>query len=478
MSEIQNPSITLYAFHLRQDLARKPGQLRPDADRLWQSCANLSDPLGIPDLKSLPEKLPSQRERFIAPGCLEYESRSLQLEGSTPTVKIYPRQFHDTYTLDLTLYYQNVTIAAHQFSHLNPQGCLLARNIRASLGQTLVLYAEPTGNPDDDKRLANNCVDAFWQDRDGEPPFSNASGQLFGSPIFEYDNIEEEPNQQCHILVWLNRYPETLTRAEKTYFPFLNLLCCRRKILFAYHQARWCYRQTRQLYSELENDVKLFQELPTEPEARLRELKQKLTRIPAKIFECDRYLRDIEDHKTAISINTQNYESCLNKIREFSLVNDDLEFLENFLTLRSQHIQKQIQIDLSYLKPSQYLFEQMLGTIRSLVEIEQVESDRALAKVLREKEKAAEKREKTLERSIALIGTGLVVTGISSRNAAKPVEVILTQLNPQQSFDCPQAGFNPCLIYGTAYIAFHVSIGAIAAGILWVIIWLFSKTSK
>ncbi len=57
--QIKNPSVTLYAFHLCQDLTQEPGQLLQNADQLWQNCANLSEPLAIPDLKSLPEKIQS-----------------------------------------------------------------------------------------------------------------------------------------------------------------------------------------------------------------------------------------------------------------------------------------------------------------------------------------------------------------------------------------------------------------------------------
>ena len=482
--QIKNPSVTLYAFHLCQDLTQEPGQLRQDADQLWQNCANLSEPLAIPDLKSLPEKIQSHptqtpiTNRYVqllpGDGRLTY-TPPLQIEGSALKVEVYPLQIHDTYALDLTLYYQNVTVPASQFSHLNPQGCLLASNIQASLGQTLVLYGEPVGNPQEDRKLADACVDAFLQETDQQSPFFSASGQLFGSPIFEYDKGEEKPSEQCHILVWFNRHPETLNLAQKTYFSFLNLLCCRSKILFAYHQARWCYRQTRELYAELEQEVQLFQELPNEPDARLEQLKQKLTQIPPQMFKYARYLRDIGDYKTTIATNAENYELWLGKIRDSILEGDDLKFLENFLNQRSKQFQKQIEVELNYLKPGQQLFEQMLGTIRGIVEIEQAERDRALEKTLRQKEEAAEEREKRLQLWIALVGTGLAVSGISSQTDAKPVETILTKLYPNQSLDCPTAGLNPCLIYSGVYVVFHVGVGAIAALILWVIIRLRSK---
>ena len=499
--QIKNPSVTLYAFHLCQDLTQETGQLRQDADRLWQNCANLSEPLAIPKLKSLPEKIQSHSNQTptsfylnLLPGNgrLTY-TPPLQIEGSALKVEVYPLQIHDTYALDLTLSYQDVTVSTSQFININPQGCLLASKINSSLGQTLLLYAEPVGNLQEDRELADTCVDAFLQETNRQRPFLLASGQLFGSPIFEYDNLQEKPSEQCHILVWLNRHPETLNLAQKTYRSFLNLLCCRSKILFAYHEARWCYHQTRELYAEMEQEVQLFKELPNQPEERLEQLKHKLSQIPPQMFKYAISLRDIEDHKTAIATNIKNYEYWLGKIRESSLEDDDLEFLENFLSQTCQRCQDQIQVDLSYLTPGQQLFEQMLGIIRGIVEIEQAESDRALSKALREKEeaaeirekqleeiryqeeKAAEEREKRLQLWIALVGTGLAVSGISAQTTAKPVEAILTTLNPYQSLDCPKAGLNSCLSYASAYVIFHVGVGVIVALIIGLIIWVRSK---
>ncbi|AOX01225.1 hypothetical protein BJP34_18860 [Moorena producens PAL-8-15-08-1] len=540
---LKNPSVTLYAFHLCQDLSQELEQLRPDADRLWQHCANLSQPLGIPDLKSLPEKIKSSpSQTAIASHYLELlpgnapltYTAPVQLAGSALIVQVYPVKIHDTYALDLTLSCQN-TIAASQFSHFNPQGCLLASTIQASLGQTLVLYGEPVGTPEDDRTLANACVDGFFQGTDQKPEFM-ASGQLFGSPIFAYDNGKEKPTEQCHLLVWLNRNPETLKLVEKTSLSFFHLLCCRSKILFAYHEARWCYRQTRALYGQLEQEVKGFKELATKgetgiterapggeqnsqsppklgdlggltktkrspidtsiqqrPETRLEQLKQKLTEMPSKTFDYAGYLRDMEDHKNAIATNAHNYDYWLEKIREHSLEDDSIKFLEDFLNQRTKRFEKQIQTDLNYLKPGQQLFDQMLGSIRGIVDIEQAECDRALEKALRDKEKAdqarekqlesirhqeqkaAEKREKNLERWITLVGTGLAVSGISSQTDAKPIESVIAQLYSKESLDFPTAGVTPWLTYSVVFVLVHVGVGLIAAFIMDRFLKLVSK---
>lgn|GEM_PF-5301532 len=59
----------------------------------------------------------------------------------------------------------------------------------------------------------------------------------------------------------------------------LNLLCCRSKILFAYHQARLCYWEARQLYSKIETQVQIFNHLPTDSAVRLETLKKLITTV-------------------------------------------------------------------------------------------------------------------------------------------------------------------------------------------------------
>jgi hypothetical protein len=44
---------------------------------------------------------------------------------------------------------------------LNPQGCLLPSQIKASLGQTLVLFAQPEGQIHDIQEFANDCLAAI-----------------------------------------------------------------------------------------------------------------------------------------------------------------------------------------------------------------------------------------------------------------------------------------------------------------------------
>jgi hypothetical protein len=78
----------------------------------------------------------------------------------------------------------------------------------------------------------------------------------------------------------------------------------------------------------------------------------------------------------------------------------------------------------------------------------------------------------------SIVGTGLAVSGISAQTAAKPVETILAQFSPKQSFDCPKAGLLPCLGYSFFYVLFHVGIGVIAALVVGILTKRFFERSR
>ena len=82
-------------------------------------------------------------------------------------------------------------------------------------------------------------------------------GKLLNSSIFEYNNNIDIPKKQCHILIWLNTNPRTnyLEDTGEYYYPLINLLNCRSKIIYARYQAIYCNKKARKEYSELEEKV-------------------------------------------------------------------------------------------------------------------------------------------------------------------------------------------------------------------------------
>lgn len=432
--KVEAPSVTLYTFHLRNDITRVGQKVRDDADALWKQCVALGWDYKIFLLQSLYSSLRSyvhnaknnqyeynpdnedkeatEAEKPYLDSFLELvridpkkdQARQLRFhsqddgDGCPLMGEIYPVRIHDTYALDLTLRYKK-TVEISQLRSLNP-----TNQIKGSLGQTLLLFAKPVNVPKSSiQDFVNKCVAALLQETvDNIKP--SAVGQLFGSPIFEYDNDAENPTERRHILVWLESHPETLPRIAQgeAYHALLNLLCCRSKILYAYHQSRKCDQTAQELYSELEGQVNT---LATPSQQTLEEFKEWLKQTPLRILHYGKVLRDIQDHQSAIATNTQNYRSRLEKIEALSLEEDNLGFLQNFLNLSCKQFQNQIEVDLRFLTPAQGLFQQMIDTIRGIVEIEAEEQ-------AQEREREDKKRDRDLQIYIGVVGAGIGVAGV------------------------------------------------------------------
>ncbi|GAA6616266.1 hypothetical protein [Scytonema sp. NUACC26] len=498
--KVANPKLTLYAFHLRNNLAQGLQEPVKNANFLWEQCQRVGQKLGIPRLESLMKRLQGSNGsigvsldlnnqlndylELLPPN--EEGQRLLHFSaipnGSLLHLKgeVYPLQIHDSYAIDITLRYPYPNVEIAQLSGLNPQGCLLPSEIQASLGQTLILFAQPVGKVKNHQEFADACITALLPQPEAEKLLLSepASGKFLGSPIFEYDNGEDSIANSCHVLVWLNCDIETEKLEEKGdyYHPLINLLCCRVKIIYSYREARWCNHQARRLYTQLEAKVKDIKNLPDELEERLKTLKFVLTEIQQLSFEYSCYLRDLKLQRNTIEVNAKNYRLWLSKINDLSIKNqDNLEFCEQFLKRTEYNIKEQIRVDLGYLTPAKQLFEEMIATIRGIVEIEQAESDRV-------QQTAAEKRQERSELLISVVSTGLAVSGVSSQVASEPVKNIITKLakdNPSNSSDSPLAvSLTYLSYYNFLDVLFHVAIGVIFALPVGAIVWCIQKRSK
>ncbi|AFY53448.1 hypothetical protein Riv7116_0867 [Rivularia sp. PCC 7116] len=374
--KVAYPKLTLYAFHLYKNLADDSKPVK-NSTHLWKKCQEIGKKLGIPKLESLStsENQQVSNEDFIKFTAIKHQDNHLNGEINRLLI-------HDTYALDLTFRYPQKEVVLTDLTGLNQDNCLLASNINASLGQTLVFFAQPVGIINDEKAFADACVKALIS----ESEFNKLNlscqgkGKLLNSSIFEYNNNSDSPQEQCHILIWLNTNQETtdLENYGEYYYPLIELLNCRHKIIYARSESRWCYQQARKKYSNLEEKVNLFNNLKDNPaDSKLKEFNQWLNEIPAISFEYSRYLRDLELQRNTIQTNLRNYKIYLEKLKAI-WIKDDLEFLSSFSELAEDTFIEQINTDLAYLTPAQSLFEQLIESIRGIVEIEQTKRDRNL----------------------------------------------------------------------------------------------------
>ncbi|MEG4056413.1 MULTISPECIES: hypothetical protein [unclassified Microcoleus] len=480
--QLKNPSISLYPFHLRDDRDEGYKQVAKNAHILWENLAdNVGKEFNINELKSLRDKLICYKNGVYYPdGEEENLTREKLLIPDGKTLKFQPitqpdnqkldgsinaLRVQDTYTADLTFYYQNVTIKVADLTRLNPEGCLLPNAIQPSLGQTLLLYAAPAVY-NTYRKLADESVKAFVQDKQPASVDFRAEGKLFGSPIFEYDSLEDDARQRCHILVWLQDNPQTLESATPAFYSYLmNLLCSRAKIVFRYGETRKKYRQGQQIVGELEKKLPELGAIQSEQnrQVKLQKLKELLAEVHTKMWDFAQQVRYLQEDRNTIDTNAENYGEALTRIRGLCIPGDNLDFWQRFLDLAEDKYRRQIEIDLNYLIASQNLFQQSISTVRGMVEIEQVELDREQMELYKKQEDREKKRSRQLENIIFFVGTA--IGGGQIFSAAYPL-IKDTPIQWQPDFSLPLHPFAATIIWS---VLFGLLFGLLILGIaVWV----------
>ncbi len=452
------PKLTLYAFHLCHDMALAEGERVEDADVLWQRFEELGKSLEIPALNTCRQWLNIPEHQATVPvrellseeigRCLSFDFPPGEANSDTPrrNGELYAVQLHDTYVADLTFRYPG-SVPVAELTHLNPEGMLLPDRISASIGQTLVLFAKPvipeeSLSPATLRALADRCVQALLTQ--AKTLFQSAycaEGKLLGSPIFEYNNDAENPAQSCHILIWLDCHSDTakLEASGKYYRPLVDLLCYGSKIRFSYHQARTHYRDCRQLYTELEILMKALQTLPEDMAEKLTALQDSLLKINPQALTYARHIRDIEDQRTTIITNLNNYTTKLEELTNIT-GKQDLSFLHDFSYECRSKFLGQIHTDLNYLRPGNALFGHCIATTRGIVEVEQ-------AKMNNNQQQANQ----DLQDQIQSVGVGIAAGAIVASTSGlmfQPWEWKGEKVEP--SFPLPLLAFLIALLFSVA----------------------------
>lgn len=414
-SKIYAPNVHLFAYHLRKESEPQKDNLK----ELFEKGENILTEFGINQIIDIQDK-PGYRVELSAQQTEDDASIFFEKWSDSPITGIaYPVRIHDTFALALNVRrpekneqgIKTSDVDIDFFKRLHPSDCWMPSKVNASLGQTLLLTLwytpEKTWRPfrnsrEDQKKLkslADKSLRAFIPDKLETPPFYR-SGELFGSPIFEY-GIPDGLENYCHVLVWVFVTPETDTKLQEEYPNLVDIFCYRAKIIQAYKLSRSVYKVLSHSYKEVKAETTIVESLPddkTLDATNLEELKKALKRIPSLNFSYVEFIRDLDNYRLPLKINLQNYKREIKLIQK-KYPQEDLSFLENFSDEKAHIFEEQIQADLHYFANGSDLLEKALDAIRGRVEIEQAERDR------------------NLQKTIQSVGFGIGVAGVVATSA-------------------------------------------------------------
>jgi hypothetical protein len=344
------------------------------------------------------------------------QQKSLAVNGF-----IYPIRIYDSYGIWLNIHrpeqenhQKTEPVEIDFFQKLNPTNDWLLPVEKDFLGSSLLLTAWLTpdfhaDNPQELKKLADDCVQTFFANTNNTivPPFYR-SGELFGSPIFEYGLLNPITNYR-HVLVWLFKDEMADKSFNNCQQELFDLCFFRTKIVKAFQKTRSLYKETATAYQELEAEVESLQKIDINnslDKQSLETLKNKLKILPQKSLEYASLLRFLEDYQNTIAINAANYQDRLEQIH--SLCPDtDLTILEQFSQVNSPLFEKQISSDLGYFRHGSGLVDKAIASIRGIVEIEQARLTRQQADIAETALSQRQAAEKDLQNAITAIGTGI-----------------------------------------------------------------------
>jgi hypothetical protein len=442
-SKIYAPNVYLFAFHLCNALESESDSPVQFAS-LWQKCDEILHAKLAVSTKSntkfndsywhKKDEPVGSRVNLINKSKVENRNsllftKDITVDGGQISVNGFakPLRIDDSYVLGLQIKVpeqvdkvKTPAVDVSIFQQFNPDNCLLPDFVQSYFGQTLLITAwlsvEQNQAARDDsqflKSLGKQCLEKLISG-DNIPEFCR-EGELFGSPILEYGNLNQ-PDTYCHVIIWFFNSPTTEDIWDETrYNDFMDLFLYRNKILRTFHDSRKLYAVIREEYKQIGLDIdKTFKYLQRDKsqqrqskgaglkEDELEFMETQMVEMPPRAVEYARLLSNLQFCENTIAINAQNYQNKLNEIsldikssKKYDDRDADLSFLAAFGTQNCPQFQRQIQADLGYLKHGTGLLAQATEAIRAVVSIEEAY------------------RDAKLEVTIQAVGFGLGVAGV------------------------------------------------------------------
>jgi hypothetical protein len=419
-----NPSVEYacldqFVFELNHGLGPTPGQEQHYADPSGEtaresSTERLLDALAIPPqahrsiLGNLQSNTAGSSPIRFHSGLIPLLSDELwRSENKTPLLRnpphaisqtLSPYLLHDTLVLDLesSLEQQPVSALRSCPVDLNP-----------SLGQCFLLLVVAASSSD---ALAH----AFCQDAFGIKDSQPIKTELLGAPIWEF--VQDGTSYY----VWI-RPSKALDASALPHI--LNRLCCRAKIESAVDQAGAAFQRGLADYQQIERRLAEIQQLLPNTTAeqraqRIALLEEHLSELPRHSHGLARSERDLDHHLLVIGDSKANAQ-----LSSTFLPSSDTFLHTYFADDCAIHL-RQIEHDLKVLRPGRRYADQAIDAIRALVTLDSQKQQMEL-------EEQDAQREKRLQKLLAILASGLAISGIAASTRSRPTEKFLQRHVPQ-----------------------------------------------
>lgn len=435
ISEVYAPNLHLFACHLWRGLTGEPDSLAPHPQHLWQKGDEILQELGLTErLHIYGYGDPDYPQEPAGAKINLHPKKQLELTGKLPqsdltiTGLVFTHRLYDSYSLTINLRrpeeennQKTADIPISFWRNLNTEKFLFSPDfVKSSLGQTLLLTAflpasHQNQSTESLQDFAYSCLQQIMPSKKIQRPHLHASGELFGSPIFEFGgqvldaNVTGEVEGQPHILIYLFRDRIASNKFEDSYWQFINLFYYQNKVVSAYQETRSFYRKTYAAYTDLEKKVKDLKQKLTEntvnlslSESQLEDLKRVLKELAVLDLEYARLLRNYKHCRNTIAINTKNYQVTLEEIFQIPRETDsrlkrsELDFFREFSDRTSPYYQSRINDEINYFIEGSSLADKAVASIRGIVEIEQTQQERRL------------------EQQFQIIGVGIAIGAIAA----------------------------------------------------------------
>ncbi|MFB2838447.1 hypothetical protein [Floridanema evergladense] len=323
--------------------------------------------------------------------------------------ELITRLLHDTYFTDLTFSSPDkIDLIPDEIDRFNPSQFLPQniQNINAaigqttSIGQTIFIYVKVAYKIEANRDLADSYVRNFLKDTPYKNDKITASNEsnLLGIPLFEYfchtPAISNTQEPVCHILVLLNyEDKKAVKKLVDCYKDIVELLCSYHKIKFVYQQADVSYQAAVKVSQEIAKEIDNFVLYVADKNNNLDKLSEMLDKLPLLALKHSNYCGELEFSLTTIEINHQIYKNYLQKLLSEG---SQLDSWQKFSDRTRDIFLKQIQYWLNYMSPRKELGQQLTASIQTIVEIEQVKSDR------------------NLQTTIAVVAVGIGFAGVAA----------------------------------------------------------------